>query len=207
MSQNTFFLECFMDECAAAAASDPLDYRLQLLQHDARAVRVLRTLAQLSEWQTSPPPGRARGLAFAQEFGSVIAQSVEVESTPAGIAICRIDCVLDCGLVVNPAGVEAQVHGGIVYALSAALFGEITLEQGQVQQSNFDAYRVLRMNEVPQIRVQLISAPESEPGGAGEIPVPALAPAVANAISRLTGKRLRTLPLHRQVHLAIAGSA
>lgn len=203
MSQNTFFAESFLDECAIAANRDPVEYRLALLAKNPRAVAVLNAVAQLADWYAPLPDGHARGLAFAEEFGSVIAQVAEVQATQNGIAIRRISCALDCGMVVNPGSVEAQVEGGVIYALSAALFGEITVEAGRIQQQNFDSYRVLRCADVPEIRIRLLDNLDASPGGVGEIPVPAVAPAVANAISRLTGKRIRTLPMVRQVPLAV----
>lgn len=203
MSQNTFFVEAFLDECAAAAKRDPIDYRLAILAHHPRAIAVLRALHALTHWDTAPGPGRARGVALAEGFGSVVAQAVEVEATPEGVALRRISCVLDCGLAINPASIDAQVRGGIVYALSAALLNEITLSAGRVEQSNFETYRMLRGSQLPPIDVRILGSSDAEPGGVGEPPVPALAPAVVNAVSRLTGQRIRSLPLRKNVAIAL----
>jgi isoquinoline 1-oxidoreductase beta subunit len=197
-SQNTFFFESFIDECAAAANYDPLAYRLRLLDGDARNANVLRELQQLCEYDTTTERARHIGIAFSQAFGSHTAVAVELRADSSEQpAIARMYCVLDCGFAANPDAVKAQVEGGLLFGLSAALHEEITLADGRIQQRNFDSYPLLRMPQVPEIVVRLISDPAQEPGGAGEPAVPPVAPAVANALARLTGQRRRTLPLGR----------
>ena len=197
-SQNAFFVESFIDEVAAAAGQDPLAYRERLLAGNARHLRLLERLRELSGWAT--PAGatdgarRARGLALHRSFGSIVGQVAEVSVTGREIRVHRVACVIDCGVAVNPNLIRQQIEGGIVYGLSAALHGEITLEDGRVRQSNFHDYTPLRMYECPEIVTEII-ADASEPGGVGETATPPIAPAVANAVFALTGQRLRTLPL------------
>jgi isoquinoline 1-oxidoreductase beta subunit len=197
-SQNTFFFESFIDECAAAGNQDPFAYRLRLLEDDARNVTVLRDLQKLCDYDTSSERARHIGIAFSQAFGSRTAVAVELRADASEHpAIARLYCVLDCGFAANPDAVKAQVEGGLLFGLSAALQEEITLAEGQIQQRNFDSYQLLRMPQVPEIIVKLISDAAREPGGVGETAVPPVAPAVANALARLTGQRRRTLPLGR----------
>jgi isoquinoline 1-oxidoreductase subunit beta len=196
MSQNTFFLECFLDECAVAARRDPLDYRAALLRHNPRALAVLAALRELARWDVPPAAGEARGMAFAEGFGSLVAQVVDVRSDgSAGFRVTGVHCVLDCGFAINPSSVEAQIQGGITYALSAALAERITIRAGSVVQGSFADYPLLRMPEAPAINVRILSDTARQPGGVGEPPVPLLAPALANAVARLNGVRPRTLPL------------
>jgi len=199
-SQNAFFTESFIDEAAAAAGADPIAFRAALLTDNPRMTRVLHRAAELAGWGTplavAPDGARvARGMALHRAFGSVIAQVVEV-SLGAGkqIRVHRVVCVLDCGLPVNPNLIRQQVEGGLIYGLSAALRGEITVESGRVQQHNFDAYEPLRMNECPAIQTEIIASNE-HPQGVGEVATPPIAPALANALFTLTGQRLRSLPL------------
>jgi len=205
-SQNAFFTECFLDEVAAAAGTDPVRFRTQLLAADARHLRVLRRAAALAEWDTAPPPApdgakQARGIAIHRSFGSVVAQIAEVSvSAERQIRVHRVVCVVDCGIAVNPNLVRQQMESAIVFGLSAALHGEITIERGQVQQSNFDDYAALRIDECPRIEIEIVASEEA-PGGIGEPGTPPIAPAVANAVFALTGERLRALPL-RLVPLA-----
>ncbi|WP_432730934.1 molybdopterin cofactor-binding domain-containing protein [Variovorax sp. W6] len=200
-SQNAFFVESFIDECAAAAGKDPVAFRAALLAKDERHLRVLKRVAELSGWGQQPPaPGpdgvkRARGLAIHRSFGSIVAQVAEVSVSPdKQVRVHRVVCVIDCGVAVNPNLIRQQMEGAIVYGLSAALHGEITVEKGQVQQSNFHDYMPLRMNECPAIEVEIVASGET-PGGVGEPGTPPIAPAVANAVFALTGQRLRSLPL------------
>ncbi|MDN6888167.1 xanthine dehydrogenase family protein molybdopterin-binding subunit [Variovorax sp. CAN2819] len=199
-SQNAFFVESFIDECAAAAGKDPVAFRAALLAKDERHLRVLRRVAEISNWSQPPAPGpdgakRARGLAIHRSFGSIVAQVAEVSvSADRQVRVYRVVCVVDCGVAVNPNLIRQQMEGAIVYGLSAALHGEITVEKGQVQQSNFHDYMPLRMNECPAIEVEIVASGE-EPGGVGEPGTPPVAPAVANAVFALTGQRLRSLPL------------
>jgi isoquinoline 1-oxidoreductase beta subunit len=199
MSQNTFFLECFLDECAAAAGQDPFHYRAALLRTKPRAIAVLDALRELSGWDTPPAPGHARGMAFAEGFGSLAGQVVEVRAEgAAGLRVTRVCCVLDCGFAVNPASVAAQVQGGVLYGLSAALTQQIELRNGGVLQSGFGDYLVMRSNDAPEIDVRILSDAANAPGGVGEPPVPPVAPALANAVARLRGQRPRSLPLLQQ---------
>ena len=199
-SQNAFFVESFIDECAAAAGKDAVAFRAALLAKDERHLRVLRRVAELSNWGRPPEPGpdgakRARGLAIHRSFGSIVAQVAEVSvSADRHVRVHRVVCVIDCGVAVNPNLIRQQMEGAIVYGLSAALHGEITVEKGQVQQSNFHDYMPLRMNECPAIEVEIAASGEA-PGGVGEPGTPPIAPAVANAVFALTGQRLRSLPL------------
>jgi isoquinoline 1-oxidoreductase beta subunit len=195
MSQNTFFLECFLDECAEAAAIDPFDYRARLLGDQPRERAVLESLRALSGWNSPPAAGVARGMAFARGFGSIVGQVVELQAGDNAFTVARVHCVLDCGFAVNPRAVEAQVEGGVLYGLSAALTQRIDVRDGGVVQSGFADYPVLRMAQAPQVNIQLHSDPRRDPTGVGEIPVPAVAPALANALYRLRGRRMRSLPL------------
>lgn len=198
-SQNAFFVESFMDECAAAAKQDAVAFRAALLQDDARHLRVLQRAAELAQWGQPVPPAPdgapcARGVAIHRSFGSVVAQVAQVSVADQRIRVHRVVCVIDCGLAVNPNLVRQQMEGAIVYGLSAALHGEITIERGRVRQSNFHDYPALRMDECPAIEVDIVPS-AADPGGVGEPGTPPIAPAVANALFALTGQRLRTLPL------------
>jgi isoquinoline 1-oxidoreductase beta subunit len=199
-SQNAFFTECFIDECAAASGKDPVAFRAELLSADERHLHVLHRAAQLADWQQplgNAPDGakQGRGIAIHRSFGSVVAQVAEVSLTPQRqIRVHRVVCVVDCGVAVNPNLIRQQMEGAIVFGLSAALRGEITIEKGQVQQSNFNDYAPLRMNECPAIQVDIVASAEV-PSGVGEPGTPPIAPAVANALYALTGTRLRSLPL------------
>lgn len=198
-SRNTFFLESFMDELAHAAGQDPYRFRRALLAHDPRAVAVLDPAADLGGWHRPATRGAALGIAFyhAPRWLTRVAAVVALSAGERGLHIERIVCVADSGLVVNPNLARAQLEGGIVYGLNAALYGEITLENGHVQQSNFHDYRLLRIGEVPPIAVHIIEGDEA-PGSFGEIGVPAVAPALANAVFAATGKRIRNLPISRE---------
>ena len=206
-SQNAFFIESFVDELAAGAGVDPLALRATLLAGDAPALRVLNRAAQLCGWGTAPvaPDGtrRARGIALHRCFGSTVAQVAEVSVNAAReIRVHRVTCVIDCGVAVNPNLIRQQIEGGMIFGLSAALHGQITIEKGQVQQSNFHDYVPLRMSECPEIRTEII-ADGTTPGGVGETGTPPIAPAVANAVFALTGQRLRELPLKAGVMLTL----
>jgi isoquinoline 1-oxidoreductase beta subunit len=198
-SQNAFFIESFVDELAASAGVDPLALRATLLAGNAPALRVLNRAAQLCGWGTAPlaPDGtrRARGIALHRCFGSTVAQVAEVSvNAMREIRVHRVTCVIDCGVAVNPNLIRQQIEGGMIFGLSAALHGQITIDKGQVQQSNFHDYVPLRMSECPQIQTEII-ADGTTPGGVGETGTPPIAPAVANAVFALTGQRLRELPL------------
>lgn len=193
-SYNAFFTECFIDELAHAAGQDPFAYRRALLTHKPRHKQVLELAAEKAGWGQALPAGRARGIALHESFGSWCAQVAEVSIEQGQPRVHRVVCAFDCGLVVNPDGVEAQLQSAIVYGLSAALYGAITLSKGRVEQRNFPDYEAVRMAQMPRIEVHLVRSAEA-PGGAGEPGTPPIAPAVANALFVLTGKRLRQLPL------------
>jgi isoquinoline 1-oxidoreductase beta subunit len=199
-SHNAFFTESFMDEAAAAAGQDPVAFRMALLAHKPQLLRVLQRAAELSWWgqPLSPAPDgakKARGIALHRCFGSVIANVAEVSvGADKKIRVHRVVCVLDCGFPLNPNLIRQQIESGVIFGLSAALQGEITLEKGQVQQSNFHNYAPLRIHECPVIETDILASME-HPEGVGETGTPAIAPAVANALFALTGQRLRSLPL------------
>jgi isoquinoline 1-oxidoreductase beta subunit len=196
---NCFVIESSIDELAALAAQNPLDFRLQLLAGKPRHLNVLKTVAQRSGWG-HPPDGRFQGIAFMEGYTSHIAQVAEVSVVGDRLKVHRITCVIDCGQTVNPRIVESQLESGIVYGLSAALWGEISLRGGQVQQRNFNDYRVLRLNEMPEVDIHIMPS-NAPPGGIGETGVPPVAPAICNAIFTATGKRIRSLPIAGQLHV------
>jgi isoquinoline 1-oxidoreductase beta subunit len=194
-SQNAFSVECFIDELAHAAGTDPLEYRLDLLTEEPRYTRVLTLAAEKADWKASSTYGRYQGIAFYYSFKSPVAQIAEVSVNNEGsILVHRVVCAIDCGIAVNPAQVVAQVEGAIVFGLSAALKGEITIENGRIQQSTFEDYPILTLAETPKIEVHIVPSTQP-PCGVGEPGVPPIAPAVANAVFAATGKRLRSLPL------------
>lgn len=193
-SQNAFVTESFVDELAHAAGRDPFEFRRALLGRAPRHRAVLELAAREAGWGT-PPPGRARGIAVAFSYGSYAAQVAEVSVAPDGrVRVHRVVCAIDCGIAASPDQVKAQMEGGIVFALTATLHGEITIEGGRVRQSNFHDYPMLRIDETPRIEVHILESGEA-PGGAGEPGVPPLAPAVCNAIFAATGRRIRRLPV------------
>jgi isoquinoline 1-oxidoreductase beta subunit len=194
-THTAFVMETMIDELAAAAGQDPVAFRKGLLAKHPRHVATLDLAAKKAGWGTPLPKGRARGIAVHESFGSVCAQVAEVSIEGGAVKVHRVVAAIDCGLVVNPMTVEAQVQSAIVYGLSAALHSEITLKDGQVQQSNFHNYGVLRLNETPKIEVHIVASSMDKPTGVGEPGTPPVAPAVANAVAALTGKRPRILPL------------
>jgi isoquinoline 1-oxidoreductase beta subunit len=194
-SQNAFFSECFVDELANAAGKDPFEFRRSLLDKAPRHKRVLELAAEKAGWGTPLPSGQARGIAVAESFGSYVAEVAEVSLGADGVPrVHRVVAAIDCGPIVNPDIIAAQIESGIVYGLTAALYGEITIEGGRAVQGNFDLYRLLRINEMPKVEVHIVPSTDSQ-GGVGEPGTPPIAPAVANALSALTGKRIRRLPL------------
>jgi isoquinoline 1-oxidoreductase subunit beta len=198
-SQNTFFAESFIDELAAAAGKDPFEFRRRLLAkpESARPLAVLELVAEKAGWGKPLPKGRGRGIALVNNIGSFTAQVAEASVDNGKLRVHRVVCAVDCGQVVNPAGVEQQIQSGIVYGLSAALKGAITIDRGRVQQSNFHQYDVLRIDEMPVVEVHLVAS-HASPGGIGEASVPPIAAAVGNAIFAATGKRLRRLPMRAE---------
>jgi isoquinoline 1-oxidoreductase subunit beta len=201
-TRSTFVVESFIDELAAAAKQDPLAYRLALLDKAPRAAAVLRQAAEHSGWGKPLPAGQGRGIALCTGFGTFIAQVVQVSVDKQGaVTPTHVWCVVDCGVTVNPDTVEAQMQSGIVFGLSGALWGEVTLKDGRVEQANFHNYRVVRMSEAPKIDVQLVKSAEA-PGGIGEPGTSCLMPALTNAIFAATGKRIRKLPVGTQASTA-----
>jgi len=196
-SQNTFILESFIDELAHAASRDPVEFRRELLGGQPRLRHVLELAAEKAGWGTPLPAGRARGVALVEDKGGLVAEIAEVSLEQGAVRVHRVTCAVDCGQIIHPAIVEAQVVGSVVCGLTAALYGEITIERGRTKQSNFHDYPMLRMSEMPQVDVHIVRNHE-EPGGVGEPAVPPLAPAVANALFTLTGRRIRRLPIRPQ---------
>jgi CO/xanthine dehydrogenase Mo-binding subunit len=193
-SHTAFAMESFVDECAWALARDPVAFRQGLLAKHPRHLGVLALAAEKSGWSSPPPEGQGRGVAVHECFGSVVAAVLEVSAGSQGLRVHRVVIAADCGRVVNPDLVRAQLESSVIFGLSAALKQAITFEQGRVQQSNFHDFAPLRLNETPHIECHLVPS-EATPSGIGEPGVPVMAPALANAVYALTKKRLRTLPL------------
>ncbi|WP_395665287.1 molybdopterin cofactor-binding domain-containing protein [Methylocella sp.] len=197
-THNAFMVEGFVDELAAAAGADPVDYRRALLGKSPRALAVLNLAAEKSGWGSPLPKGEGRGVSVIFAFGSYLAQVAEVAVAPDGsVRVKRVVSAFDCGRKVNPDTLRAQVEGGLLFGVAAALYGEITLADGRVEQSNFNDYPVLRINEAPLMETYLVESEEA-PGGAGEPGTAGIAPAVVNAVFAATGKRLRKLPIDAQ---------
>ena len=196
-SQNGWVVESFVDELAHAAGKDPYAYRRELVAGQPRLLGVLDLAAQHADWGSAPPAGRSRGIALWRFGETFLAHVAEVSvGSDGGVRVHRVVCAADCGILVNPDTVEAQLEGAIVYGLTAALYGEITIERGRVAQSNFNDYRMLELAEMPEIEVHLVQS-EAAPSGVGEAGLPPIAPAVCNAIFAGTGKRIRRLPIGR----------
>jgi len=193
-TQNAFYKECFIDEMAHAAGIDPYLYRRKLLTNSPRNLAVLDAAAKRADWNAPPPPGVFRGIALNEACGSYCAQVVEASLKNGEVRVQRVVAAIDPGHLVNPLSVEMQVQGAIVYALTAALYGEITIKDGAAVQTNFDSYEMLRLADAPKVETVIVPSGGFW-GGVGEPPVPPLAPALCNAIFAATGKRVRSLPL------------
>ncbi|MGM0769484.1 MAG: molybdopterin cofactor-binding domain-containing protein [Pseudomonadota bacterium] len=197
-SHNGFAAETFMDELAHETGADPYEFRRDLIRNQPRHLAVLDKVAAMADWRAGAPSGRARGLALFQSFGTFVAQVVEAGIENGEIRVHRVWCAVDCGQVVNPEIVRDQIEGGIIFGLTAALHGEITLVKGEVQQSNFHDYMLMRNYERPDVLVDIAESSEA-PTGIGEPGVPPVFPALGNALFALTGKRQRKLPLKAEV--------
>jgi isoquinoline 1-oxidoreductase beta subunit len=198
-TRGAFVVESFIDELAARAKTDPVKYRHDLLAKSPRARNVLDTAARAAGWGATLPKGQGRGVSVINAFGSYFSMVVDVTVDEGGeVTVNRVVCAVDCGMVVNPDTVEAQVQGGAIFGITAALYSEITIRDGRVEQSNFNDYRMLRIDQTPKIEVIIVKSAEA-PGGIGEPGTAALAPALTNAIFAATGKRLRKLPVGSQL--------
>jgi isoquinoline 1-oxidoreductase beta subunit len=194
-SHNVFVTESFIDELAAATGQDAVAYRRGLLDHNPRAKAVLDVAAEKASWSSPLPKGRGRGVALQYVFGSYLAQVAEVEVAKDGsVRVHRVVCAMDCGTVINPDTVQAQIQSGVMFGVTAALYGEITLKNGRIEQTNFDTYQMLRINEAPAIEVHVVKSTEP-PGGMGEAGTSGIVPAIGNAVFAATGKRLRKMPI------------
>jgi len=194
-SQQTFFTESFVDEIAHRAGKNPYQFRMELLQQHPRHRKVLEVAAEAAGYGQNLPEGRALGIAVQESFGSIVAEIAEVsigdDNQPV---VHKVTCAIDCGWAVNPDTVEAQVESGIIFGLTAAMYGEITIENGRVAQNNFPDYEMVRMATSPEIEVHIVESGEAL-GGLGEPATPPIAAAVTNAIYILTGQRVRELPI------------
>lgn len=197
-SHTGFTVNSGIDELAALGGQDPLELRRKLLANHPRQLAVLNAVAELSNWSTPPAAGRGRGVAIQESFGSIVAEVAEVSVENGTVRVHDVWCAIDCGFAVHPEGVKAQMESGINYGLTAALYGEITFTDGKVDQSNFHDYQILRINEAPRIHVTIVNSGEKM-GGAGEPGTPPIAPAVAGAIYAATGKRIRKLPISKNL--------
>ena len=192
-SQHGFFTESFIDEVAVAAGRDPYEYRRELLANDPRRLAVLDMAAEKAGWGETLGPNQGRGIAIQSSFGSIVAQVVDVTVTDGNLSVDRVVCVADCGFAVSPNGLAAQMESGANYGLTAALYGNIEIENGAVKQSNFHDYEAVRMDVSPRVETYILNSGEAW-GGAGEPGTPGIAPALANAVFQATGLRIRELP-------------
>ena len=196
-NNNVFAIECFMDELARKAGKDPVEFRLGMLGKNPRLKAALELVAEKSGWGQQLPARTGRGVSVQPSFGSFIATVVEAEvDDSGGVKLRRVTSAVDTGIAVNPDTIVAQLQGGLIFGLTAALYGEVTIDKGRVQQSNFNNYRMLRIDEVPRIDVHVIGSGE-DPGGIGETGVTAAPPALRNAIYAATGVALRRMPIDR----------
>ena len=193
-SQNAYITECFFDELAALAGKDPLQARLELMEGHPRHAAVLKLAAERAGYGKPLAAGHAHGMAVAESFGSFVAQLAEVSIERGRVRVHRVSCAVDCGMIVNPDTIRAQMESAIAYGLTAALKSEITIRDGRTVQRNFDDFQLLRMDEMPQVDVHILPSSEN-PGGIGEPGVPPIAPAVANAVFALTGRPVRSIPI------------
>ncbi|HTY20245.1 MAG TPA: molybdopterin cofactor-binding domain-containing protein, partial [Geobacteraceae bacterium] len=194
-SHNAFVVECFLDEMAHLAGKDPFEFRRSLLSGKPRHRGVLELAVEKSGWGKPLPAGVGRGIAVHESYGSFVASVVEASVDNEGkVRVHRVVSAIDCGVYVNPDSIAAQMESGAVFGISAALYGEITLKKGRVQQGNFDSYPILRISEMPRVESHIVPSKE-KPGGTGEPGVPPVAPALCNAIFAATGVRVRTLPI------------
>jgi isoquinoline 1-oxidoreductase subunit beta len=199
VTHNCFPVEGFIDEMAEAAGKDPVEFRRLLLVESPRAKAVLDLAAKKGAWNRPMPAGKGRGISVIILFGTYVAQVAEVSVDAAGeVRLERVVCAVDCGRVVNPDGAKAQIEGGIIFGASAALYNAIEIEKGRVVQTNFDAYRVMRIDEAPSVEVYFVDSDEP-PTGTGEPGTAAIVGAIGNAVSAAIGKRLRKLPVERSV--------
>jgi isoquinoline 1-oxidoreductase beta subunit len=192
---NCFVAESFMDELAASARKDPLEFRKALLAKQPRFLNVLKLVTRVSNFG-SPPKGRYQGLALMEGYGTYMAQVAEISIEAGKVKLHRVYCAVDCGQQVNTDTVIAQIESSVMFGFSALMWGEINIQNGRVQQTNFDSYRVARMNETPRIDVYSVDSNEA-PGGIGEPATALIAPAVCNAVFAATARRIRSLPLAR----------
>ena len=203
-SQNGFFHESIIDELAYSAGADPLDMRLSIIDHDPSR-KVIEAVAEMSGWGTPLAEGHGRGIAFGYSFGVPTAEVVEVADTGNGIEIVKVWVAADVGIALDPRNVEAQLQSGVMFGLAAAMEGEITIEDGMVQQTNFHNYNSIRIGQAPPIDVRILENGEKI-RGVGEPGTPPVAPALANAIFAATGNRIRELPLNKHVQFAATNS-
>ncbi len=202
-SQNAFFTECFMDECAHAAGKDPFEFRRTKLDQHPRFKAVLEKVAEMSNWEQPLPEGKYRGIALHKSFGSIVGQVAEISKLgEKEFSIDRYYCAVDCGTYINPDTVKGQMQGGIIFGLSAALYGEITWSDGAVDQYNFPQYEMVRMNVSPLVDVHIMEV-DAYPGGVGEPGTPPAAPALVNALFAATGERVRALPLNKNGYVFV----
>jgi isoquinoline 1-oxidoreductase beta subunit len=197
-SQNAFALESFIDELAHEAGQDPYQFRRKMLADKPDYLRVLDMVAEKSNWGQKMPAGKGRGIAIHEAFGTIVGEVVEVAVDSKGVARCeRVVAAVDCGHVINPRNVEMQIESGVIYGLTAALYNEITVKDGQIEQGNFDSYQMVRLADAPKIETYLALSGGTKWGGIGEPGTPPIAPALCNAIFAATGKRVRELPIRK----------